>query len=173
MIVLHWSRGVEIFHPETGRPATELLLEPHMGHADYTLDGSIESLAVALLYLVRLSKLRMRSSSCTVALGSRVSLVYKKFLCHRSEGYESTVALVYPVVSATERPSPLQRKRAILIFDNIVFCIDPISGRLIWKNELPVEVGSASNFQEVRPTKRRHEWKASKALSASHRSQLL
>ncbi|KAJ8908423.1 hypothetical protein NDN08_005132 [Rhodosorus marinus] len=138
VIVFHWSRGVEIFHPETGTPVTELLLEPNMGHADYTLDGSIESLAVA----------EDEKKSCTVALGTRVSLVYKKSLCHRSEGYESTVALVYPVVSATQDTDLLPRKRAILIFDNIVYCIDTISGRLIWKNELPVEVGSRSNFQE-------------------------
>lgn len=105
----------------------------------------------ARFYFIRLKKLRMLYSSCTVALGTRVSLLYKKSLCHRSEGHESTVALVYPVVSATQDPGLLPRKRAILIFDNIVYCIDPLSGRRIWKNELPVEVGSRSSFQEVRP----------------------
>mmetsp|Transcript_45613 Transcript_45613/g.177522 ORF Transcript_45613/g.177522 Transcript_45613/m.177522 type:complete len:369 (+) Transcript_45613:509-1615(+) len=138
VIVFHWSRGVEIFYPETGAAVGELLLEPNIGHADYTLDGSIESLAVA----------EDEKKSCTVALGTRVSLLYKKSLCHRSEGHESTVALVYPVVSATQDPGLLPRKRAILIFDNIVYCIDPLSGRRIWKNELPVEVGSRSIFQE-------------------------
>lgn len=83
---------------------------------------------------------------CAIAGVAGSTLLYMKYLCTDAVSDQSMVALLFHTHS-NERKHRKPRLRAIILFDDTVYCLDAASGNTFWKTtlagiDLPARLGS-------------------------------
>mmetsp|Transcript_6349 Transcript_6349/g.19188 ORF Transcript_6349/g.19188 Transcript_6349/m.19188 type:complete len:517 (+) Transcript_6349:258-1808(+) len=117
-LVSKTSTGMEVLHLHNGRLLTRYPLKAHRAYGDFTADRVIESISVS-------------GVGCTVTGASGVEVIWQRKLCGEDE------ANVVSDVAALYRARKSNNLRTVVVFDNVIYCLNVYSGKTVWRSTFP------------------------------------